>query len=104
MRIQVLEDRNCFLTRLKYYMESAAHAQERFDHCRRRWEGTDPHGFCHEEIYPARRGDFYIIQAATGMIPMPPPVWFAKGKLRPDQTDWLEKIIEAREKQKQAGH
>ena len=37
MRIQVLEDRNCFLTRLKYYMESAAHAQERFDSCRPKW-------------------------------------------------------------------
>ena len=33
---------------------------------------------------------FYQIHR-TGMIPYPPPIWFAKSKLRPDQIAYLEK-------------
>ncbi len=33
---------------------------------------------------------FYLIHR-TGMIPYPPPIWFAKSKLRPDQIAYLEK-------------
>ena len=34
---------------------------------------------------------FYQIHR-TGMIPYPPPIWFAKSKLRPDQIIYLEKF------------
>lgn len=94
MRIQVLEDRNCFLTRLKYYMESAAHAQERFDSLRPKWRRAGKPDTSHQkEIRVFREGQFYIIQVRTGMFPMSPPVWFAKKNLRRDQIGWLEDAV-----------
>ena len=33
---------------------------------------------------------FYLIHRMV-MIPSPPPIWFAKSKLRPDQIAYLEK-------------
>ncbi|NMD88035.1 hypothetical protein HF882_15720 [Victivallis vadensis] len=33
---------------------------------------------------------FYLIHRMV-MIPYPPPIWFAKSKLRPDQIAYLEK-------------
>ena len=96
MRIQVLEDRNCFLTRLKYYMESAAHAQERFDSCRPKWRRADePDKSDRKEIRVFREGEYYVIQVKTGMFPMPPPVWFAKKNLRPDQIGYLEDAVKS---------
>ena len=88
MRISVLEDRNSFLTRMKYYFEPAASAQKRFDCCKRQWCGSEAHLF-----HPFRNGGYYIIQVRTGIFPMPPPVWFAKKNLRPDQIAYLEEVI-----------
>ena len=96
MRIQVLEDRDSFLTRLKYYFEPAASAQKRFDRCKKQWGGSDePHPF-----HLFRNDGYYIIQERTGMFPMPPPVWFAKKNLHRDQIAYLEDVIKAQEKQK----
>ena len=85
MRLPVAEDRNCFTTRLKYRLEPKKLAQLRFDTWRE-----------YEEPYQMQRSvitginDFYLIYH-TGIIPYPPPIWFAKSKLRPDQIAYLEK-------------
>lgn len=86
MRIPVLEDRDSFLTRMKYYFEPAANAQKRFDCWKKKWGGT-------ELFRPFRNGGYYIIQIRTGMFPMPPPVWFARKNLRQDQIAYLEEVI-----------
>ncbi len=86
MRLPVAEDKNCFTTRLKYRLESKTSAQERFDDWKDREEST-----------PAQRtaigciDGFYLIYRDIGIIPYPPPIWFAKSKLRPDQIAYLEK-------------
>ena len=95
MRIHVLEDHDTFLTRMKYYFESAASAQNRFDRCKKHWCGEAMHS-----VHPHRRGGYYLIQVWTGMFPMPPPIWFAKKNLRRDQIEYLEEIIRTQEKQK----
>ena len=96
MRIQVLEDRDSFLTRLKYYFEPASSAQKRFDSYKVQWGTPDePHSF-----HLFRNGGYYVIQIRTGMFPMPPPVWFAKKNLRQDQITYLEDVIRVQEKQK----
>ena len=87
----MLEDRDSLLTRLKYYFEPAARAQKRFDNYKMQWGRPDePHSF-----HLFRNGGYYIIQIKTGMFPMPPPVWFAKKKLRPDQIVWLEDAVKS---------
>lgn len=86
MRLPVAEDKNCFTTRLKYRLESKTSAQERFDDWKDREEST-----------PAQRtaigyiDGFYLIYRDIGIIPYPPPIWFAKSKLRLDQIAYLEK-------------
>ena len=87
MRIPVLEDRDSFLTRMKYSFEPAASAQKRFDDCKRQWIDRQ------RQFRPFRKGGYYIIQVKTFMFPMPPPVWFAKKNLREDQIAYLEEII-----------
>ena len=77
MRLPVAEDWNCFTTRLKYRLEPKKLAQQRFDAWRE----------C-EEPYRMQRS---VITSINGMIPYPPPIWFAKSKLRPDQIAYLEK-------------
>lgn len=87
MRVPVAEDRNCFTTRLKYRLEPKKLAQQRFD----MWRECE-----YERPYRMSRcvitsiDCFYLIHR-TGMIPSPPPIWFAKSKLRPDQIAYLEK-------------
>lgn len=86
MRLPVAEDRNCFTTRLKYRLEPKKLAQLRFDTWRE-----------YEEPYQMQRSvitainDFYLIYH-TGIIPYPPPIWFAKSKLRPDQIAYIEEL------------
>ena len=86
MRLPVAEDRNCFTTRLKYRLEPKKLAQLRFDTWRE-----------YEEPYQMQRSvitsinSFYLIYH-TGIIPYPPPIWFAKSKLRPDQIAYIEEL------------
>lgn len=88
MRVPVAEDKNCFTTRLKYRLEPKKLAQQRFD----MWRECE-----YERPYRMQRSiitsidGFYLIHC-TGMIPYPPPIWFAKSKLRPDQIAFLEKL------------
>ena len=85
MRLPVAEDRNCFTTRLKYRLEPKKLAQQRFD----RWlECEEPYRM-QRSVITSING-FYQIHR-TGMIPYPPPIWFAKSKLRPDQIAYIEK-------------
>ena len=95
MRMPVLEDRDSFLTRMKYYFESAASAQKRFDGWKEKWTENTLHSF-----HPVRHGGYYIIHIWTGMFPMPPPVWFARKNLRQDQIAYLEGVIRVQEKRK----
>lgn len=85
MRVSVAEDKNCFTTRLKYRLEPKKLAQQRFDSW---WKSEGPYRM-QKSIITCIDG-FYLIHR-TGMIPSPPPIWFAKSKLRPDQIAYLEK-------------
>ena len=85
MRLPVAEDRNCFTTRLKYRLEPKKLAQQRFDSW---WKIEEPYRIQKSVIINIK--GFYLIQY-TGRIPYPPPTWFAKSKLRPDQIAYLEK-------------
>ena len=85
MRLPVAEDRNCFTTRLKYRLEPKKLAQQRFDSW---WKSEEPYRI-QESVITCING-FYQIHR-TEMIPSPPPIWFAKSKLRPDQIAYLEK-------------
>lgn len=85
MRLPVAEDRNCFTTRLKYRLEPKKLAQLRFD----RWLECEGSYQIQRSVITSIDG-FYLIHR-TGMIPYPPPIWFAKSKLRPDQIAYLEK-------------
>lgn len=86
MRLPVAEDRNCFTTRLKYRLEPKKLAQQRFD----RWlESEEPYRMQRSVITAIN--DFYLIYH-TGIIPYPPPIWFAKSKLRPDQIAYIEEL------------
>jgi len=101
MRMPVMEDRDSIFTRMKYSLESAAHAQERFDRCKQDWRKPGEEcRFLQKEIHPFRHGSYYVVQIYTGMCPMPPPVWFAKKNLRQDQIAYLEDVIKAENEQK----
>lgn len=79
MRMPVAEDMNCFTTRLKYRLEPKKLAQQRFDS----WWKSEEQYQIQKSVITCING-FYLIHC-TGMIPYPPPIWFAKSKLRPDQ-------------------
>ena len=85
MQLTVAEDRICFMMRLKYRLDPKKLAQQRFDAWR---EYEDPYRM-QRSVITSING-FYLIHR-TGMIPYPPPIWFAKSKLRPDQITYLEK-------------
>ena len=85
MRLPVAEDRNCFTTRLKYRLEPKKLAQQRFDSW---WKSEEPYRM-QRSVITSING-FYQIHR-TGIIPYPPPIWFAKSKVRPDQITYLEK-------------
>ncbi len=85
MRLPVAEDKNCFTTRLKYRLEPKKLAQQRFD----AWRKSEEPYRIQKSVITCING-FYLIHR-TGMIPYPPPIWFAKSKLRPDQVAYLEK-------------
>lgn len=85
MRMPVAEDMNCFTTRLKYRLEPKKRTQQRLDSW---WKSEGPYRI-QKSVITCING-FYQIHR-TGMIPYPPPIWFAKSKLRPDQIAYLEK-------------
>jgi len=86
MRLPVAEDRNCFTTRLKYRLEPKTLAQQRFDNWR---DGEE--SYLNTKIVITCMNGFYLIYENRGIIPSPPPIWFAKSKLRSDQIAYLEK-------------
>lgn len=85
MRLPVAEDRNCFTTRLKYRLEPKKLVQLRFDSW---WKSEEPYRM-QRSVITSING-FYQIHR-TGIIPYPPPIWFAKSKVHPDQITYLEK-------------